>query len=59
MLNAIELELYQAKILSCERKFDYIPFLERLLYEISSDPILSNGVFYAITLKFEGNEPST
>ena len=57
LLNAIEWNLYETKILSCQRKCDYLPYLERLLYELSSDTALSNGVFYALTLRQEGNEP--
>ena len=59
MLSTIELNLYEAKILASERTCDYLPYLERLLYELSADASLSNGVFYAFTLKFEEeNEPS-
>lgn len=51
ILTNIENDLYQAKILSSERKFDPLPLLERLLFELASDPHLTNGLFYSITLR--------
>lgn len=48
-VTCLEADLYDARILSHERKMDPLPLLERLLYELASDPFLTNGLFYSIT----------
>ena len=50
LITSFEADLYDANILCPERKLDSLPLLERLMYELASDPLLTNGLFYSITL---------
>lgn len=58
-INKMEAEMFSLKILS-ERKPEPFIKLELLLYELASDPHLTDGVFYAISISFtpEGQEKS-
>lgn len=53
-LNNMEAELFKSKILS-ERKPEPLIKLELLLYELASDPHLTDGVFYAITISLKND----
>lgn len=61
-LNSLEAEMFRLKILSFDRKPMPEPLikLELLLYELGSDPHLTDGVFYAISISFkpDGEEKS-
>lgn len=52
-LARTEAQMYEQKVLSCDRKPEPLLKLERMLYELASDPQLTGGVFYAISISFQ------
>ena len=50
MIYLMESELFASKILSPSHKYNALPEIERLLYEFASDPFLTRGVFYSMTI---------
>lgn len=49
-LYEFECSLYDSNILSEKRTYDHIPALERTLLELASDPHLTSGVVYCLTI---------
>lgn len=56
LITRIETEMYNLKLLSYERKPEPLMKIERTLYELASDPQVTGGVLYAISISFQQPE---